>query len=411
MRCFGRAAFIRIQAEYPRVRTRCNGSVSQISKAFELHLNHLGAQLSRQLGGSVRAPGIHHHNLVCPAYALDGCPHFLRFIEGDDVNRNQWHGGDNIHMWCELSLQRWLYCKQSAVNTLRASGLVYSKMSSFDLISVVITTYNRSDALALVLEGLRYQTDRHFEVIIADDGSTQFHQDQIAQACASMGIAVHHVWHPDVGFTAAQVRNLGVAVSKGPYLVLMDGDCVPEVDFIARHRALKQVGCFVNGSRVLLREGFTRRLLAHTEAITSRSIGYWLRRRLSGDVSKLTGLLRLPDSRYRLQPKFVWKGIRSCNMAVWKSDYLTVNGFDESFVGWGHEDADFVLRLHNAGLLRKNGFCATEVYHLWHPEASRTQEGVNADKVRQRQATGQVRSTIGYQESIDAADVVVRSWG
>ena len=284
-------------------------------------------------------------------------------------------------------------------------------MPSFDLISVVITTYNRSDALALVMDGLTRQTDQGFEVIIADDGSTQPHQNQIAQSCESSGLTATHVWHPDVGFTASQVRNLGVAASKGAYLVLMDGDCVPEVDFIARHRALMQAGCFVNGSRVLLSETFTRQLLAHADSLHDKSVGHWLRRRFSGDASKLTGLLRLPDFRYRVQPKFVWKGIRSCNMAVWKSDYLRVNGFDESFVGWGHEDADFVLRLHNAGLIRKNGFCATEVYHLWHPEASRLQEGVNADKVRLRQGTGQVRSTIGYQESKDAADVVVRSWG
>lgn len=284
-------------------------------------------------------------------------------------------------------------------------------MPSPDLISVVITTYNRSDALALVLEGLKQQTDRCFEVVVADDGSTSTHRDQIASACASAGLAVTHVWHPDVGFTAAQVRNLGVAATKGSYLVLMDGDCVPEIDFVARHRTLMQVGCFVNGSRVLLSEALTQRLLAHTDSITSRSVAYWVHRRWSGEVSKLTGLMRLPDFDYRLQPQFVWKGIRSCNMAVWKSDYLRVNGFDESFVGWGHEDADFVLRLHNAGLVRKNGFCATEVYHLWHQEASRTREGVNADKVRQRQSTGQVRSTIGYQESKSAADVVVRSWG
>ncbi len=284
-------------------------------------------------------------------------------------------------------------------------------MSSSDLISVVITTYNRSDALALVLEGLSHQTDRNFEVIVADDGSNQFHQDQIAKACEAQRFPVCHVWHPDVGFTASQVRNLGVAVAEGSYLVLMDGDCVPEVDFIARHRALMQAGCFVNGSRVLLSERLTHRLLARTESLHFQSMVYWFGKRLSGDASKLTGLLRLPDSSYRLQANFVWKGIRSCNMALWKSDYLQVNGFDETFVGWGHEDADFVLRLHNAGLIRKNGFCATEVYHLWHPEASRTQEGVNAEKVRQRQASGQVRSTIGYQESKGAANVVVRSWG
>lgn len=297
------------------------------------------------------------------------------------------------------------------LDTLREGGLVYSKMPFSELISVVITTYNRSDALSLVFAGLAGQTDRRFEVVIADDGSTREHVVAIADAAESAQFPVTHVWHPDVGFTAAQVRNLGVAASKGAYLVLLDGDCVPEVDFIARHRNLQQMGCFINGSRVLLSPSFTNSLLFNHEVPVGHAFGYWLARRWAGDASKLTGALRLPDLGLRRQTKFVWKGIRSCNMAVWRTDYEAVNGFDETFVGWGHEDADFVLRLHNAGLTRKNGFCATEVYHLWHPESDRGRQGVNADKVRERQKTGQVRATVGYQESLAASNTVIRSWG
>ena len=40
-----------------------------------------------------------------------------------------------------------------------------------DLISVIVTTYNREDALDAVLRSLSRQTDRDFEVVIADDGS------------------------------------------------------------------------------------------------------------------------------------------------------------------------------------------------------------------------------------------------
>jgi predicted glycosyltransferase involved in capsule biosynthesis len=98
-------------------------------------------------------------------------------------------------------------------------------------------------------------------------------------------------------------------------------------------------------------------------------------------------------------------------MAVWRKDYEAVDGFDESFVGWGHEDADFVLRLHNAGINRKNGFAATEVYHLWHQQASRTAESRNAITVRQRMQSHQVLPTIGYSESKSAKDVVVQRWG
>jgi predicted glycosyltransferase involved in capsule biosynthesis len=86
-----------------------------------------------------------------------------------------------------------------------------------------------------------------------------------------------------------------------------------------------------------------------------------------------------------------------------------VDGFDESFVGWGHEDADFVLRLHNAGITRKNGYCATEVFHLWHRESSRDQETTNANRVRERIGSGQTVATLGYKESRNGPEMVVTS--
>jgi GT2 family glycosyltransferase len=192
------------------------------------------------------------------------------------------------------------------------------------------------------------------------------------------------------------VRNRGVGAAQGNYIVFLDGDCIPENDFIARHRKLAAPGYFVNGSRVLLSVGLTQRVTEGLETVDGRGFVYWMRKRLAGDASKLTGLVRLPDFSGRNQARFTWKGIRSCNLAVWRSDFEKVDGFDESFVGWGHEDADFVLRLHNLGIVRKNGFCATEVYHLWHPEASRQRESANAQTVRQRATTQIVKPTLGY---------------
>ena len=101
---------------------------------------------------------------------------------------------------------------------------------------------------------------------------------------------------------------------------------------------------------------------------------------------------------FRVQAGFRWKGIRSCNLAVWRNDFLAVNGFDETFEGWGHEDADLVLRLSNAGVQRKNGFWATEVYHLWHREQQRHQESANRLKVLDRMKTFQTRAAKGCSE-------------
>lgn len=278
-------------------------------------------------------------------------------------------------------------------------------------ISVVITTYNRSDALLVVLGALCLQDDREFEVVVADDGSRPDHVGAVLGSTAARALRLTHVWHPDIGFTASCARNRGVGASTGDYIVFMDGDCVPEVDFIRQHRLLAQRGCLVNGSRVMLSPLLTDSVLGGFDSLCRRGAWQWLKWRLSGKVSKLTGLLRLPDGGYRRQNGFRWKGIRSCNMGVWRSDFEAVNGFDESFVGWGHEDADFVLRLHNAGVARKNGFCATEVYHLWHRESSRAHESVNAETVRDRMGSGATLPKAGFTNSCNGVDVVVRRLG
>jgi len=284
-------------------------------------------------------------------------------------------------------------------------------MISSELVSVVITTYNRSDALLAVLDGLSRQTDRVFEVIVADDGSSKDHQSLIFESDFANVLRVVHVWHPDVGFTAARVRNRGVSASNGNYIIFLDGDCVPEIDFIAQHKAFARQGFYLNGSRVLLSPDFTKQVVNGSGNICGRSMIFWLLQRFQGHANKLTGLLRFPDCSWRVQRKFSWKGIRSCNMAVWRKDFELVDGFDESFMGWGHEDADFVLRLHNAGIFRINGFCATEVFHLWHREAARDNESKNAMVVLTRSKSGATLPDMGFAQNRINDDVVITRLG
>ena len=284
-------------------------------------------------------------------------------------------------------------------------------MISPQLVSVVVTTFNRSDALLAVLNGLTHQNDKNFEVVVADDGSRPEHVQAVHQSLAAKQLRIIHVWHPDVGFTLTRIRNRGVAATKGEYLVFLDGDCVPEVDFIARHKALAQAGHFISGSRVLLSEAFSQRVTGGGEEITGRSAGYWIKQRLAGHANKLSGLVRLPDWPGRLDKGIPWTRVRGCNMALWRSDFEKVDGFDESFVGWGHEDADFVLRLHHAGITRKNGFCATEVFHLWHKEAVRLQASQNAKTVEARALTDIILPTLGYAQLRQGDDAVITRLG
>ena len=94
-------------------------------------------------------------------------------------------------------------------------------------------------------------------------------------------------------------------------------------------------------------------------------------------------------------------------MAVWRSDFIAVNGFDEVFEGWGHEDADLVLRLSHLGVQRKNGFMSTEVFHLWHRENQRIQETLNKSRVMQRLTTDLIKAEKGLAELGSPAQVKI----
>lgn len=265
-------------------------------------------------------------------------------------------------------------------------------------ISFIVLTYNRTDALLLVLRSLAAQCGAGHEVLIADDGSDRAQVDMLYQKCPLFKCPVWHIWHPDTGFTAAKARNLGAYHALGDYLVFLDGDCVPGASFVAAQTRLAQEKCFVNGSRVLLSELLTRKALSQETDLCSQSAWFWLKARLQGDSNKLLHLLGWPGSLFRVKTGFAWQGIRSCNMAVWRKDFVAVNGFDETFEGWGHEDADLVLRLSNFGVQRKNGFWATEVFHLWHREQKRDKESLNEKKVRQRMQTHLIRAEKGLAQ-------------
>jgi glycosyltransferase involved in cell wall biosynthesis len=277
------------------------------------------------------------------------------------------------------------------------------------LISVIVSTYNRPDALAVVLKGLLAQTDRRFEIIVADDGSTEETRKLVAsfRQRQPAGPRLLHAWHADTGFRLSAVRTLGVHVASGDYLIFLDGDCVPQTNFVSRHRELAEPGYMVSGSRVLLSQRLTARFLAAADpAVHEKSLGYWLAQRLSGNINKFLPLLSFGDSAMRHYSEVKWQRIKGCNLGMWRSDYARVNGCDETFVGWGHEDADLVLRLARSGVKRKGGAFATEVFHLWHRENARATESENRKRVEERMQTGLVEAPRGLRDHPQPDEVI-----
>jgi GT2 family glycosyltransferase len=274
-------------------------------------------------------------------------------------------------------------------------------------ISFIVLTYNRTDALLAVLRSLSEQCDTEHEVLIADDGSSHDQVEMLYARCPTFKCSVRHIWHPDTGFTAARARNMAAQWAESDYLVFLDGDCIPNKAFVAQHRRLAEPGYFVNGSRVLLSEYLTKQAISGKTDLPHCSVSFWLLARFRRDSNKLLHLLVWPWRLFRVKERFQWRGIRSCNFGIWRRDFISVNGFDETFQGWGHEDADLVLRLSHLGIRRKNGFMATEVFHLWHPENKRDQASVNKTRVMQRMKTDLILAEKGLRELNTALPVKI----
>ena len=235
-----------------------------------------------------------------------------------------------------------------------------------ELISVIVTTYNREDALEAVLRSLGRQTDQDFEVVVADDGSAATTGQLVESWKAKLGRRLDHVWHEDRGFRAAEIRNRAILAARGVYCIFLDGDCIVRPDFVATHRRLAEPGCFVTGNRILLSPELTAEILNEGLMPESWSIGRWLAHRLRGKVNRLSALLHLPLGPLRRLRQNAWRGARSCNLAIWRADLDRVDGFDADYSGWGKEDSDIIVRLLHAGVHRKDGVFATGVLHLWH---------------------------------------------
>ena len=262
------------------------------------------------------------------------------------------------------------------------------------LISVIITTYNRTDALNAVLRALAAQTDRGFEVVVADDGSDQ-QTAQLIEPWSASFVHLGHVWHEHRNFRAAEIRNRAILQSCGELCVFLDGDCIPRPNFIQVHRRLAEPGWFVAGNRVLLSRQLTERILADHLEPERWALRQWVEARLRGDINRLQPLLSLPLGPLRRLGGAAWRSIRSANLAIGRADLLRVDGFDAAFSGWGREDSDLVLRLMHSGTRRKDGRFATAVLHLWHAENDRSRLPANDLLLHDAFRHGRIKAQLG----------------
>ena len=265
-------------------------------------------------------------------------------------------------------------------------------------ISVIVTTYNRPLALDCVLASLANQSILPSEIVIADDGSGPETKSLIDSWRSRMPCTLKHVWQADDGFRAAGVRNLAVANSAGNYLIFLDGDCLVFSDFIKNHIALSEVNWMVIGSRILCNVALTKEIERKKRNPLNWGFLEWVYSSAINEVNRIFPLIRLPNIPLRKLRSLRWKGVRTFNLGLWRKDFIKINGFDESFQGWGHEDADLAVRLLKTGVKRKDGQFSLPVLHLWHQESNRVNEAENLRRLLLRIDGKQTKASTGFNQ-------------
>lgn len=111
------------------------------------------------------------------------------------------------------------------------------------LFSIIVPVYNRPDEVAELLDSLKVQTDKGFEIILVEDGSTVPCRDQADAAADHMRLQYH--FRQNEGRSPA--RNYGISRANGDFLVFVDSDCILPPDYVEnlrRELRLHPADCF-----------------------------------------------------------------------------------------------------------------------------------------------------------------------
>lgn len=233
--------------------------------------------------------------------------------------------------------------------------------------SIIISTYNNSQWLEKVLYGYNNQTYRFFEIVIADDGSDDRTRQLLEAMESEVFFRIIHVWHEDKGFRKTAILNKAILACRTEYIIMSDGDCIPRNDFVEQHVKYRVEGRFLSG-------GYFKLPLNISEQITKDDIYHercfdikWLKDRglkSSFKNYKLTSNAFTASMLNFLTPtRASWNGH---NASAWKSDIMSVNGFDER-MQYGGEDRELGERLIHFGLRAKQLRYSAICLHLDHP--------------------------------------------
>jgi glycosyltransferase involved in cell wall biosynthesis len=262
-------------------------------------------------------------------------------------------------------------------------------------VSVVVCTYEAPRELDLVLAALSRQTRRPDEILVADDGSKTPTREVVDAWRPRIGAPLHHVWQSDVGYRKARIVNEVVRRSHGDHLIMLDGDSFPHRSWVEDHVSLADGRSVLCGRRVKLGPAISP-TVTREDVLDGRFDSVFSARliasALRGDTQRLSLGVRLPMPIVRLVHPRPRK-LMGVNFSLPRATLYAVNGFNEAWTVYGHEDRDLELRLLRAGHPFRALLNRAVVFHVWHKERERTDR--TRELLRAAEESDAVRCEVG----------------
>lgn len=266
--------------------------------------------------------------------------------------------------------------------------------------AVVLTTYNAPRLLGICLRSLALQSDTDFDLLIADDGSTEETKAVIERFRYDFPEGrLQHFWHEDKGYRKSAINNEVFRAARGKYLyfILVDHDTIAHRDFVADHRRMQEAALAADehllfmGRRIDLGPRLSEELTEASVPDFHRGLSIpllrsWLRRetRNIGRAIRITSpFLQKLLKRDRVAD------LLGSNFSIEASLLYAINGYDESFQSYWGEDGDLFVRARNSGATLRGLKGYAIQYHLHHERLDPTPE--HEDRYRKRLADPEYR--------------------
>ena len=238
-------------------------------------------------------------------------------------------------------------------------------------VSLIISVYKDVESLRTVLEGLKFQRYKDYEIVVSEDGESDLMRDFLRSYVHENDIL--HLTQPDVGWRKNQALNRAIQESHGDYLIFIDGDCVLHHQFIANHVRFSGRKRILAGKRVKLGPAFSAFFKEHIHDLPmlERKVEKEKRAMLRDGAKFYEEAFYIdPDGALAFIPRLrKMHQLKGCNMSCFREDMKAINGFDEDYklpaIG---EDIDLTWRFKGLGYSLFSMRNLAVQYHLYHKE-------------------------------------------